>query len=138
MFVNTLSQKTINALDAEARALLEEPTTAAGTRFCFSVLVGDDAETLSQLMRSAAAYLDHDENDEIDLLDLDVFKSVESDDFIADTALVVGGPTIRARYESRWDSLEITAAWGSCTVQVYQGLGCTSHLKDHLAACGEM
>nr|DAY04921.1 MAG TPA: hypothetical protein [Caudoviricetes sp.] len=138
MLVNTLSQKTIDALDVEARALFEDPTTGVGTRFYFSVLVGDDAATLSQLMRSAAAYLDHDENDEIDLLDLDVFKSVESDDFIADTALVVGGPTIRARYESRWDSLEITAAWGSCTVQVYQGLGRTSHLKDHLAACGEM
>lgn len=138
MFINTLSQKTIDALDAEARALLEEPTTAAGTRFYFSVLVGDDAETLSQLMRSAAAYLDHDENDEIDLLDLDVFKSVESDDFITDTALVVGGPTIRARYESRWDSLEVTASWGSCTVQLYQGRDATSDLKSQLASCGEV
>lgn len=138
MFVNTLSQKTIEALDSEARDLLKNAATAAGTRFVFSILSGSDAETLSQLMRSAAAYLDRDENDEIDLLDLDVFKSVESDDFIADTALVVGGPTIRARYESLWDSLEITADWGSCTVQVYQGLGRTSRLKDHLAACGEM
>ena len=30
MFVNTLSQKTIEALDSEARELLEKPVTAAG------------------------------------------------------------------------------------------------------------
>lgn len=61
MFVNALSQKTIEALDSEARELLENAATAAGTRFCFSILNGDDAETLSQLIRSAAAYLDRDE-----------------------------------------------------------------------------
>lgn len=138
MFVNTLSQKTFEALDDTARALLENAVTPAGTRFSFSILDGGDAETLSRLILSAASYLDRDENDEIDLLSLDVFKSVESGDFIVDADLAVGGPTIRARYESRWDSLEITAAWGSCTVQVYQGLGRPSHLKDHLAACGEM
>lgn len=140
MFINALTQKTIDALDVEARALLEEQATAAGTRFCFSILNGGDAAALSQLMRSAAAYLDHDDDDDeggFEPLDLTVFKS-EAGDFIADADLAVGGPTIRARYESRWDSLEITAAWGSCTVQVYQGLGRTSHLKDHLAACGEM
>lgn len=111
MFVNTLSQKTIEALDSEARDLLKNAATAAGTRFVFSILGGSDAETLSQLMRSAAAYLDRDENDEIDLLSLDVFKS-EGGDFIVDAGLAVGGPTIRARYESRWDTLEVTAAGG--------------------------
>lgn len=138
MFVNTLSQKTIEALDSEARELLEKPVTAAGTWFCFSILDGGDAETLSQLMRSAAAYLDRDDDeDEIDLLSLDVFKS-ESGDFIVDADLAVGGPTIRARYESRWDTLEVTATWGSCTVQIYQGSEASSDLKDHLSAFGEM
>lgn len=138
MFVNALSQKTIEALDSEARELLENAVTPAGTRFVLSILDGGDAETISQLIRSAAAYLDRDENDEIDLLSLDVFKSEESGDFIVDADLAVGGPTIRARYESRWDSLEVTASWGSCTVQIYQGSGETSDLKDHLASFGEL
>lgn len=138
MFVNTLTQKTADGLDAEARELLEDPATTAGTRFVFSILDGNDAETLSQLMRSAAAYLDRDESDEIDLLSLDVFKSEESGDFIVDADLAVGGPTIRARYESRWDSLEVTASWSGCTVQIYQGGNETSDLKNHLAAFGEM
>lgn len=138
MFVNTLSQKTIEALDSEARELLEKPVTAAGTWFCFSILGGRDPATLSQLIRSAAAYLDRDDDeDEIDLLSLDVFKS-ESGDFIVDADLAVGGPTIRARYESRWDTLEITASWGNCTVQIHQAAGESSYLKDQLSAFGEM
>ena len=138
MFVNTLSQKTIEALDSEARELLEKPVTAAGTWFCFSILGGRDPATLSQLIRSAAAYLDRDDDeDEIDLLSLDVFKS-ESGDFIVDADLSVGGPTIRARYESRWDTLEITASWGNCTVQIHQAAGESSYLKDQLSAFGEM
>lgn len=138
MFVNTLSQKTIDALDVEARALFEDLTTAAGARFCFSVLDGNEAETLSQLIRSVAAYLDRDEDDcAFDPLSLDVFKS-EGGDFIADADLAVGGPTIRARYESRWDTLEITASWGNCTVQIHQAAGESSYLKDQLSACGEM
>lgn len=40
MFVNTLSQKTIEALDSDARALLRKPVTAAGTWFSFSSLDG--------------------------------------------------------------------------------------------------
>ena len=138
MFVNTLSQKTFEALDDMARALLENAVTPAGTRFSFSILDGGDAETLSRLILSAASYLDRDENDEIDLLSLDVFKSEESGDFIVDADLAVGGPTIRARYESRWDSLEITACWGSDTVQIYQGRDATSDLKDQLAEFGSM
>ena len=138
MFVNAPSSETLEALDSEARELLEKPVTAAGTRFCFSIIDGGDAETLSRLMRSAAAYLDRDENDEIDLLSLDVFKSEESGDFIVDADLAVGGPTIRARYESRWDTLEITASWGSDTVQIYQGSTETSDLKDHLSSFGEL
>lgn len=138
MFVNTLSQKTIEALDSDARALLRKPVTAAGTWFSFSSLDGRDPETLSRLILSAASYLDRDENDEIDLLSLDVFKSEESGDFIVDADLAVGGPTIRARYESRWDSLEITACWGSDTVQIYQGRDSTSDLKDQLAEFGSM
>lgn len=138
MFVNTLSQKTIEALDSEARELLEKPVTAAGTWFCFSILGGRDPATLSQLIRSAAAYLDRDDDeDEIDLLSLDVFKS-ESGDFIVDADLAVGGPTIRARYESRWNTLEISASWGSDTVRIYQGRGESSYLKDQLAMFGEM
>lgn len=138
MFVNTLSQKTTEALDDDARALLRKPVTAAGTWFCFSILDGRDPATLSRLILSAASYLDRDENDEIDLLSLDVFKSEESGDFIVDADLAVGGPTIRARYESRWDSLEITACWGSDTVQIYQGRDATSDLKDQLAEFGSM
>lgn len=138
MFVNTLSQKTIEALDSETRELLEKPVTAAGTWFCFSILGGRDPATLSQLIRSAAAYLDRDDDeDEIDLLSLDVFKS-ESGDFIVDADLAVGGPTIRARYESRWDTLEVTASWGSDTVQLYQSSGETSDLKGQLTAAGEL
>lgn len=138
MFVNTLSQKTIEALDSEARELLEKPVTAAGTWFCFSILGGRDPATLSQLIRSAAAYLDRDDDeDEIDLLSLDVFKS-ESGDFIVDADLVVGGPTIRARYESRGNTLEVTALWGSDTVQLYQSSSETSDLKDQLTAAGEL
>lgn len=138
MFVNTLAQKTIEALAPAARALLKKPVTAAGTRFCFSVLDGNEAETLSQLIRSVAAYLDRDEDDcAFDPLSLDVFKS-EGGDFIADADLAVGGPTIRARYESRWDTLEITASWGNCTVQIYQAAGESSYLKDQLAMFGEM
>ena len=138
MFVNTLSQKTTEALDDDARALLRKPVTAAGTWFCFSILDGRDPATLSRLICSAASYLDRDENDEIDLLSLDVFKSEESGDFIVDADLALGGPTIRARYESRWDSLEITACWGSDTVQIYQGRDATSDLKDQLAEFGSM
>lgn len=54
MFVNTLAQKTIEALDPAARALLKKPVTAAGTRFSFSSLDGRDPETLSRLICSAA------------------------------------------------------------------------------------
>lgn len=138
MFVNTLTQKTADGLDAEARELLENAVTQVGTRFVFSILDGSDAETLSQLMRSAAAYLDRDESDEIDLLSLGVFKSEESGEFIVDADLAVGGPTIRARYESRWDTLEVTASWSGCTVQIYQGSTETSDLKDHLSSFGEL
>lgn len=138
MFVNTLTQKTADGLDAEARELLENAVTQVGTRFVFSILDGSDAETLSQLMRSAAAYLDRDESDEIDLLSLGVFKSEESGEFIVDADLAVGGPTIRARYESRWDTLEVTASWGSDTVQLYQSSGETSDLKGQLTAAGEL
>lgn len=138
MFVNTLAQKTIEALDPAARALLKKPVTAAGTRFSFSSLDGRDPETLSRLIRSAAAYLDRDDDeDESDLLSLDVFKS-ESGDFIVDADLAVGGPTIRARYESRWDTLEISVSWGSDTVQIYQSSGETSDLKGQLTAAGEL
>lgn len=145
MFVNTLSQKTIEALDDDARALLRKPVTAAGTWFCFSILDGRDPATLSRLICSAAAYLDRDDSDEdeddgycaFDPLSLDVFKS-EGGDFIVDADLAVGGPTIRARYESRWATLEITACWGSDTVQIYQARGASSYLKCQLAELGEM
>lgn len=144
MFVNTLAQKTIEALDPAARALLKKPVTAAGTRFSFSSLDGRDPETLSQLICSAAAYLDRDDSEDeddgdcaFDPLSLTVFKS-EGGDFIVDADLAVGGPTIRARYESRWDTLEITASWGNCTVQIYQAAGESSYLKDQLAMFGEM
>lgn len=146
MFVNTLSQKTIEALDSDARALLRKPVTAAGTWFSFSSLDGRDPETLSRLICSAAAYLDRDDSDDededdgdcaFDPLGLDVFKS-EGGDFIIDADLAVGGPTIRARYESRWDTLEISASWGSDTAQIYQPRGESSYLKDQLAMFGEM
>lgn len=144
MFVNTLSQKTIEALDSDARALLRKPVTAAGTWFSFSSLGGRDPETLSQLICSAAAYLDRDGSDDEDdgdcafaPLGLDVFKS-EGGDFIIDADLAVGGPTIRARYESRWNTLEISASWGGDTVQIYQAAGESSYLKDQLAAFGEL
>lgn len=55
MFVNTLAQKTIEALDPAARALLKKPVTAAGTRFSFSSLDGRDPETLSRLLASCSA-----------------------------------------------------------------------------------
>lgn len=122
MFVNTLAQKTIEALDPAARALLKKPVTAAGTRFSFSSLDGRDPETLSRLICSAAAYLDRDDSEDedededdgdcaFDPLSLTVFKS-EGGDFIVDADFAVGGPTIRARYEARWDTLEIYASWG--------------------------
>lgn len=86
----------------------------------------------------AAAYLDRDEDDcAFDPLSLTVFKG-EDGDFIGDADLAVGGPTIRARYESRWDTLEITASWGNCTVQIYQAAGESSYLKDQLSAFGAM
>lgn len=143
MFVNILSQKTIEALDSDARALLKKPVTAASTWFSFSILDGRDAATLSRLICSAAAYLDRDDSDDddddsaFDPLSLDVFKS-ENGDFIVDADLAVGGPTIRARYESRWNTLEVTASWGSATVRIYQACGESSYLKDRLAAFGEM
>lgn len=148
MFVNTLSQKTIEALDDDARALLTKPVTAAGTWFSFSAIDGRDPETLSRLICSAAAYLDRDDdsNDSdddyddgcaFDPLSLDVFKS-EGGDFIVDADLAVGGPTIRARYESRWNTLEIIVSWGSDTVRIYQAADESSYLKDQLAAFGEM
>lgn len=140
MFVNTLSQKTLEALSDTARELLENPVTAAGTRFCFSILDGRDPATVSRLIRSAA-YLDRDEDDAddcaFDPLSLDVFKS-EGGDFIVDADLAIGGPTIRARYESRWNTLEVTASWGSDTVQIYQSAGESSWLKDQLALFGGM
>lgn len=143
MFINTLSPETLEALDDDAQVLLGCPATPSGTRFCFSILDGGDAETLSRLILSAAAYLDRDEDEDedadcaFDPLGLTVFKS-EDGDFIADADLAVGGPTIRARFISRWDTLEITASWGSCTVQIYQGSDESSYLKDQLAAFGEM
>lgn len=84
MFVNTLSQKTIEVLDSEARELLENAVTAAGTRFAFSILDGNDAETLSQRMRNAAAYLDRADSDDdddrgFDPLSLTVFKSEDGE-----------------------------------------------------------
>lgn len=114
--------------------------------FSFSSLDGRDPETLSRLICSAAAYLDRDDSDDededdgdcaFDPLGLDVFKS-EGGDFIIDADLAVGGPTIRARYESRWNTLEISASWGSDTVRIYQDRGESSYLKDRLAAFGEL
>lgn len=38
--------------------------------------------------------------------------------YIADVDLIVGGPTIRARYETRWERLTLTAAWGADRLEV--------------------
>lgn len=38
--------------------------------------------------------------------------------YIADVDLTVGGPTIRARYESRWERLTLTASWGGDRLEV--------------------
>lgn len=47
-----------------------------------------------------------------DCLDLEVYRS-ERGNFIADLLICAGGPTVRARYESRTERLTVSGSWGS-------------------------
>ena len=47
-----------------------------------------------------------------DCLDIEVYRS-ERGNFIADLLICAGGPTVRARYESRTERLTVSGSWGS-------------------------
>ena len=93
-----------------------------------AALVMRDAETFKNPAVSVAYFLsapvsngDDDENDEnapdsFDPLDLDIYRNKRGD-YIADVDLTVGGPTIYARYESRWGQITLSAPWGANRIE---------------------
>lgn len=114
-----------------AAQYLIEAEESAGALFDFdpAALVMRDAETFKHLAANAAYFLsapvyagdDYSENDDesdddapdsFEPLSLDIYRN-DRGDYIADVDLTVGGPTIRARYESRWGLITLTASWGS-------------------------
>ena len=95
-----------------------------------------DEETFSKLAVNAVAYLTDDIDPEtFDPLDFDVFRC-DRGAFIADVTLTVGGPTIRARFESDWDELTITASWGSDYVELSTKEGpLVAWVKEYAELC---
>ena len=93
-----------------------------------AALVMRDAETFKNPAVSVAYFLsapvsngDDDENDQnapdsFDPLDLDIYRNKRGD-YIADVDLTVGGPTIYARYESRWGQITLSASWGANRIE---------------------
>lgn len=123
---------TENTTRTAAQYLLDAEE-AAGARIDFdpAALELHDVETFRMLARNAVSFLsdevkdgddwtddDDDENenddtpDSFEPLSLDIYRN-DHGDYIADVDLTVGGPTIYARYESRWGRVTLTAAWGA-------------------------
>lgn len=119
-----------------AAQYLMDAEEAAGARIDFdpAALELHDVETFQMLARSAVSFLsdqvkdgddwtddDDDDNekpDSFEPLSLDIYRNGRGD-YIADVDLTVGGPTIYARYESRWGRVTITAAWGADRLECY-------------------
>lgn len=119
--------------------LLLDALTAAGIRTACDFDPADlsvrDPECFARLVSNAAYFLsapvaegledecpDDDEAEEsapdaFEPLSLEIYRAGRGG-YIADVDLTVGGPTIRARYESRWGVLTITAAWGLGRVEM--------------------
>lgn len=98
-----------------AAAIAAEIIATAETRIelCASAVAWLDAEYIGQ------ADDDEEHADEYrDPLSFDVYLNSRTGEYIADLDLAVGGPTIRARYESQWGELTITAAWGADRVEM--------------------
>lgn len=108
-----------------AAAIAAEIIATAETRIELRAAELHDVECFRELCASAVAWLDaeyfgqaDDDDDEEhadeyrDPLSFDVYLNGRTGEYIAELDLAVGGPTIRARYESRWGVLTITAAWG--------------------------
>lgn len=114
--------------------LLLDALTAAGIRTACDFDPADlsvrDPECFARLVSNAAYFLsapvaegledecpDDDEAEEsapdaFEPLSLEIYRAGRGG-YIADVDLTVGGPTIRARYESRWERLTLTASWGA-------------------------
>lgn len=113
-----------------AAQYLIEAEESAGALFDFdpAALELRDVETFKRLAANVAYFLsapvsngDDDENDEnapdpFDPLDLDIYRNKRGD-YIADVDLTVGGPTIYARYESRWGQITLSASWGADRIE---------------------
>lgn len=96
-----------------AAAIAAEIIATAETRIELSAVAWLDAEYFGQ------ADDDEEHADEYrDPLSFEVYLNSRTGEYIADLDLAVGGPTIRARYESRWGVLTITAAWGLDRVEM--------------------
>lgn len=119
--------------------LLLDALTAAGIRTACDFDPADlsvwDPECFARLVSNAAYFLsapvaegledecpDDDEAEEsapdaFEPLSLEIYRAGLGG-YIADVNLTVGGPTIRARYESRWERLTLTASWGGDRLEV--------------------
>lgn len=106
-----------------AAAIAAEIIATAETRIELRAAELHDVDCFRELCVSAVAWLDAeyfgqaDDDEEHadeyrDPLSFEVYLNSRTGEYIADLDLAVGGPTIRARYESRWGVLTITAAWG--------------------------
>lgn len=106
-----------------AAAIAAEILATTETRIELRAAELHDVDCFRQLCASAVAWLDAeyfgqaDDDEEHadeyrDPLSFDVYLNGRTGEYIADLDLAVGGPTIRARYESYWGELTITAAWG--------------------------
>ncbi len=112
-----------------AAAIAAEIIATAETRIELRAAELHDVDCFRQLCASAVAWLDAeyfgqaDDDEEHadeyrDPLSFDVYLNGRTGEYIADLDLAVGGPTIRARYESHWGELTITAAWGADRVEM--------------------
>ena len=52
-----------------------------------------------------------------DVLDIEVYRSAQGE-FIVDLLIVAGGPTVRARYETRSEELTVAGSWGSDSIEL--------------------
>lgn len=107
-----------------AAAIAAEIFATTETRIELRAAELHDVDCFRQLCASAVAWLDAeyfgqaDDDEEHadeyrDPLSFEVYLNGRTGEYIADLDLAVGGPTIRARYESQWGELTITAAWGA-------------------------
>lgn len=79
------------------------------------------------------AVVDALDSGEEDLLSVEVFKG-DCGNCIVCADITLGGPTIRAVYESRWDRLTIEGSWGDSRFSIIQDNRDESPLKEALKA----